>query len=69
MNEIEAMAILEIDQDLLAWYSAEKESMDRIAEMRKRNLLARWAEVERKIQASRQSSPRSQKQIKSYKEQ
>ena len=56
MNEIEAMAILEIDQDLLAWYSAEKESMDRIAEMRKREtLLARWAEVERKIQASRSS--------------
>ena len=54
MNEIETMAILEIDQDLLAWYSAEKESMERIAEMRKRETtLARWAEVERKIQASR----------------
>ena len=56
MNEIETMAILEIDQDLLAWYSAEKESMERIAEMRKRETsLARWAEVERKIQASRSS--------------
>ena len=56
MNEIETRAMSEIDQDLSAWYSAEKESMSRIAEMRKREtLLARWAEVERKIQASRSS--------------
>ena len=56
IRALETTASSEIDEDLAAWYSAERRSTERIAKMRKKeSLLTQWAEFERKIQENRAS--------------